>query len=237
MSRAGIPLWPLPLAAGLLPLAATLIAFWLSMSAQLIPACNPLLDGCVSISRAARHGLGNHVFRALVLPGALLQAMTWMLCAVWLRRLGARGPTLPWIPVLGFIAGVFFIVYGTFLGTEGETYRWLRRYGVVVYFGFTWLCSAILAGHLGKLRNRGVFVSPLKLDRVVVLLLLATLVCGIANRFVAPLFSSEAMRDRFENLCEWYAAGGLTACFMALAWLWKSSGFRARTALSGSPAE
>ncbi|MFN0040065.1 MAG: hypothetical protein ACKVP2_11185 [Burkholderiales bacterium] len=237
MRRNGIALWPLPFVAGLLPVAATLIAFWLSASAQLIPACNPLVEGCVSISRAARHGLGNHVFRALVLPGAFLQAITWAFCALWFRQLGVRGPSLTWLTVLGAIAGVFFIVYGTFLGTEGETYRWLRRYGVVVYFGFTWLCAAILAGQLGILRNRGVFVAPLKLDRVVVLLLLATLGCGIANRFVAPLFSSETMHDRFENLCEWYAAAGLTACFMALAWLWKSSGFRARTALPGSPGE
>lgn len=236
MSRAGIPLWPLPLAAGLLPLAATLIAFWLSMSAQLIPACNPLLDGCVSISRAARHGLGNHVFRALVLPGALLQAMTWMLCAEWLRRLGARGPSIAWVPVLGCTAGVFFIVYGTFLGTEGETYRWLRRYGVVVYFGFTWLCAAMVASHLGKLRRAGLYVSPLRLDRLITLLL-ATLGCGIVNRFVATSSATEALRDHVENLCEWYAAAGLTVSFLAFAWLWKSSGFVGRTLLPGSAGE
>jgi len=40
------------------------------------PACNPYLEGCVSISRAARHGLPNHLFKALVLPAAALQGVT-----------------------------------------------------------------------------------------------------------------------------------------------------------------
>ncbi len=37
-----------------------------------IEACNPFVDGCVSISRAARHGLPIHIFRALLLPAAAL---------------------------------------------------------------------------------------------------------------------------------------------------------------------
>jgi len=69
-------LWLLPLIAGGLPAAAALAAWLLSMRLDLIPVCNPFFDGCVSISRAARHELPNHIFRACVLPAAALQALT-----------------------------------------------------------------------------------------------------------------------------------------------------------------
>ena len=42
-------------------------------------------EGCTSISRAARHGLGNHVFRLLMLPCAMLVALHWWSSARWLR--------------------------------------------------------------------------------------------------------------------------------------------------------
>lgn len=61
-----LALWPLPLAAALLPLVATVTAFQLSVHLGLIPPCNPLLEGCVSISRAARHESPNVAFRILV---------------------------------------------------------------------------------------------------------------------------------------------------------------------------
>ncbi len=59
--------------AGLLPAVASLAAWGLAMNAGLVPVCNPFLDGCVSISRAARHELPNHVFRALMLPARALR--------------------------------------------------------------------------------------------------------------------------------------------------------------------
>ena len=83
-------LWLIPLIAGLLPAIAALLAMHLSARLELIPACNPFIEGCVSISRAARRELPNHVFRALVLPAAALQALTWLLCTAWLKRLGAH---------------------------------------------------------------------------------------------------------------------------------------------------
>ena len=68
--RPSIPLWPLALLAGALPALAALVAWGLSIRFALAPECNPFIDGCVSISRAARHGLPNHVFRAIALPAA-----------------------------------------------------------------------------------------------------------------------------------------------------------------------
>ncbi len=217
-------LWPLPLAGGLLPAIAALLALGLSIALDLIPPCNPFLDGCVSISRAARHDLPNHVFRALVLPAAMLQAMTWLVCAAWLKGLGAgtRGAlrALPW---LGILAGLFLVLYGTFLGTEGQAYRWMRRYGVIFYFGFTYLNMVIASGALRRLARQGAIVPPARLDRWLVALCAITLAIGLIQVLASPLLGSEDLKNRLENIMEWYAALALTLYFLALAWLWRNA--------------
>ena len=110
-----------------------LVALVLSIHLQLIPACNPFVEGCVSVSRAARYGLPNYLFRGMALPAAALQGLTWITVALWLRPMapGYRRSlgVLPW---LGGVAALALIAYGTFLGTEGQIYRFLRANGTVV---------------------------------------------------------------------------------------------------------
>jgi len=220
-------IWLLPLIAGLLPAVAAGAAFWISVAHALVLPCNPFIDGCISISRAGRHGLANHVFRALVLPAAMLQALTWILCTAWLANLGAAGRSLRWMPWLGVAAGIFLVLYGTFLGTEGEAYRWMRRYGVVVYFGCTFLCMLITGGHLRALVLGRRLRIPARLDLFLLGLLMLTLAMGLVNVFVPPFFGDEAFKNRLENLMEWYASGAYTLFFVVLAVLWRRTTFRA----------
>ena len=228
-----IPLWALPLAAGLLPALAGLTALWLSVELGLIPPCNPFLDGCVSISRAGRHDLPNHIFRALVLPAAVLQGLTWMLCAAWLKGMGAetraRLRILSW---LGVLAGVFLILYGTFLGTEGQAYRWMRRFGVTFYFGFTYLCMLIASGALWRLARSGMVRPPARLDWFLPGLCAIMLAMGLAQVFIPQFLDSEGLKNRLGNMLEWYVAFAFTLFYLALAWLWRHTRFTAQ--LTGS---
>jgi len=222
------PLWALPLFAGALPAIAALVALYLSIELGLVPPCNPLLDGCVSISRASRHDLPNHLFRALVLPAAALQALTWLLCAAWLRGMDTEARkllrVLPW---LGVAAGVFLVLYGTFLGTDGQAYRWMRRYGVIFYFGFTYLCMVIASGTLWRLARAGVIAVPARLDLLLPGLCALTLVIGLVQPFVSPFLENEDLKNRLENILEWYVALAFTLFFFALAWLWRHTRFSA----------
>jgi len=220
-------LWPLPLLAGLLPLVATGVAFRLSLQLELIPACNPFVDGCVSISRAARHDLPNILFRALLLPAAVLQAATWMLCPAWLRSIGgAPDRTLKLVPPLGAAAAVFLVLYGTFLGTEGDGYRWMRRYGVVFYFGFTCICMLAVAGGMHRLVRR----RPHErwIGRALVGLCLALPLLGLAHVLLPLVLDRPAMKDVLENVTEWWGGAIFTAFFFCVAWGWRSTRFGAR---------
>lgn len=228
----GIALWPLALVAGLLPAAAALIAWALALDAALVPACNPFIDGCVSISRAARHGLPNHVFRALVLPAAVLQALAWLLQARALSliaRPSMRGSTIA-LAVLGVAAGIALVLYGSFLGTEGAAYRWLRRYGTVVYFGGTCLAMLVLGRALQRLHAIGALQLPRSHERALLLLFGAIVLLGLGNTLGAA-WADAALRDRIENATEWWGSLGLVLAFVVLADLWRRWGLRGELAL------
>jgi len=220
-------LWPIALLGGLLPLLATAIAFGLSVRLQLIPPCNPFLDGCASISRAARHDLPNIVFRALLLPAAVLQCMCWLLCPEWLRSLGAardwRQRVLPW---LGLAAAAFLVLYGTFLGTDGVGYRWMRRYGVVFYFGSTCIGMLIVAGEMQRLVRKP--RHERWIAHAVVALCAALPLLGLMHVLVPLALPGPTVRDALENVTEWWGGAIFTLFFFVLAWAWRATSFSAR---------
>jgi hypothetical protein len=221
-----LPLWPLPLLAGLLPIVATLIALQLSIRLELIPACNPFFEGCVSISRAARHDLPNHLFKAIVLPAAALQGLTWILCQRWLITLGT--PRTRWLQQLAWIgvtAAIFLVLYTAFLGTEGRIYRWLRQYGTVVYFGFTCIAMLIATDAVIRLRRQSEQARR-RLGIALPILCTVLLAAGLVNTFVAPFFDADT-KGRIENATEWWGGSMLVLVFIVIARYWQRTRFTA----------
>jgi hypothetical protein len=211
---ARIPLWPLPLIAGLTVLGGAIGAAWLSMRLELTPTCNPLFDGCVSISRAGRHGLANIFFQGLVLPSAVLQAITWWLCGHWLASQQPFSPA-PWFARLGVLAGIFLGVYASFLGTDGDVYRWLRQYGTIFYFGFTYLCMLMLLGRLRRMQD-----APRAFAPALQALCIGLLLLGLSNTLLAQLFD-DPIKDRIENVTEWWLGLGFVMVFVLIAETWR----------------
>ena len=226
------PAWPLPFLAGALPLVATGLAYGLSTRLAIVEACNPFLDGCTSISRAARHGLSNHLFRALLLPAATLQALCWLMCGSWLRSVGAApSRSLRALPLLGIAAAVFLVLYGTLLGVDGAAYRWMRRYGVVVYFGGTCIAMLIVANAVHRLAPT---TSPMA--KALVAFSVALPLLGLANAFAPLLGLGDAAISALQNSTEWWGGLLFTLFFFALAWLWRVSRFTVRLGAGGESA-
>jgi len=226
-SADALRLWWLPLLAGLLPAVGIAIAFPLAVAEGQFASCNPLIDGCVSISRAGRHGLPNILFRAFLLAGAVLQGTVWCLTPLWLRSLGALPVRrFTWMMWLGVAAALFLVLYGTFLGTEGAGYRWMRRYGVIFYFGFTAILMLGVGGAVWRAAKAGAALGswPVLLLASVIALPLA----GIANSFAPLVMNDAAALDRFENATEWWAGLAFTVFFALLAVLWRRTGCAAR---------
>lgn len=208
----------LALLAGGLPLVAVHLALHISISHGFVEPCVPYLDGCTSISRAGRHGLANTVFQGLMLPYALVLACFWRACSGWLRRLGDTSATARLLPWLGLIAALFLVLYVTFLGTDGEVYRLLRRYGVIFYFAANFMAQLLLAARLVAIQRRDPTILPHGMAAVAVTLSAAMLVLGLANVAGSVVLTDN---DAFENVIEWNVALVMTAYFFVIWYSWR----------------
>lgn len=127
------------------------IAYGLSSAGGFVPSCMPHIDGCTSISSTGRHGTGFFVFKAFMIPVAVLLLVYWRLCHRWLGHHGDaeswRNATL----ALGAVGAVMLMLYTSVLGLDGDLVDELRSYGVVFFFGFTFIGSLLVTYRSVKL--------------------------------------------------------------------------------------
>ena len=121
---------------------------------------------------------------------------------------------------------------GSFLGTEGPVYRWLRQYGTVAYFGFTCLNLLLTGNAVQALVRAGRLAMPRALEHAMVALATALVLLGVGNAIVAAAFG-EPLKGRVENVTEWWGALIFVLGFCALALMWRRE--RAVLSLGVSP--
>jgi hypothetical protein len=189
--------------------------------------CIPYIDGCVSISRAARSGPGLLLFKVLMLWASLLLVLSWKYVRDWLLELRACSQKRAWVlSILGTIGALFLVFYVTALGNEDEWYRWQRRYGVIFYFGGTALAQLLLVWVLWPLR--GLVADGRATGSIATLTALVTLqwALGVFSSVKRLIFDDPEIIDRIENIIEWCYALPMAAGFIAIAWLFGQTGFR-----------
>jgi hypothetical protein len=228
MRRDSLPLWPIPLLVALVPFAAAHLAYAVSIEGGHAPACVPYLEGCTSISRAARNGLGNHLFRLLMLPSALLLALHWFSVRGWLRLHHSdprAGRSLLW---LASFAGIALATYVAFLGTEGDIYRWLRRNGAQLYFASVYIAQLVFLH-----RYRQILAQRDTDDRIgkriaagMLAINLIMLALGVSYTAVANTFADADLKDRMENMLEWHIGLLMTGWYVLQAAVWRRSRYR-----------
>lgn len=210
-------LWLLPLAVAVLPFLATHIALLLSIQAGTVPTCIPYLEGCTSISRAARHGLANTVFQWVMVPMAGVHLANWWQARNWLQARHpdpAAGRTLL---TLGLIAALALAVYALALGTEGALYRWMRRFGIIFYFGCTYLAQQVFARRLAQLGRLPASMTGISL---------AVLAMGLASVVISNGIADPVFKDQMENLLEWQLALLMTLWFVLQALVYRRAAAR-----------
>lgn len=204
--------WWLPLLVAIVPAVATHVALALSIAHGHVPACVPYLDGCTSISRAARHGLANTVFQLVMLPMAVAHALNWWLAARSLATVLPEARAVRALVPLGVIAAVALATYTVALGTEGDFYRWMRRFGIIFYFGCTYLAQLAFQSALTQLGVR----RSLALEGMRAILVVL-LVMGLASTAVTHALPDPEFKDRIENILEWHLGLLMTVWFLLMA--------------------
>lgn len=215
-----VPLWPLPLLAALLPAIGAVVALGLYQAQS---PCFPFIEDCVSISRMARQGPANPIFRALVLPGAVLQALVWLVAARALAAAGMPRRAEALLALAGVGAALALIVYGSFLGTEGEVYRWLRRRGTLLYFGGTYAALLLFAHHARRAQRSGALAPSRRPTQLLAALLVVIGALALLHG-TAAVARLEALENRIENLTEWWGGLAMTIAFATMAALWRQWG-------------
>lgn len=151
----------LPVTIAVLPTLTVIVCYWLSSRGGFIPACNPLLDGCTSVSSSGRHGAAYVLFKLGVLPVAGLMVYFWRWCRDWFLGLGLGDSfglrAMVW---LGVISAAFLVLYAVFLGSSGDIYSFLRRFGVTIHFSFSYLAQVLLLNRLWDARRAGQLPLP-----------------------------------------------------------------------------
>ncbi|MGI9284782.1 MAG: hypothetical protein ACR2P1_05290 [Pseudomonadales bacterium] len=216
-----------------LPLLAANVSYLMSATAELVPACIPYIEGCTSISRSARRGDAIFVFRATMIACAVLLIWYWRLVQLWLAQIETvAGKTHHIIFWLGCVGALFLILYTDFLGTKGDMYRLMRRYGIIFFFSFTPIAQLLLVKQLLRIRKQN---PGLPISKAVVnfqLILCATmLICGITS----AVLDYHGMRtDQWDNILEWNFALCLFVYFFGSYIMWGATGFRIKVSVANT---
>lgn len=208
----------------LFPVAAVHLAYLISIAQGAVETCVPYWDGCTSISRAGRHDLANLVFKGLMLPHAAQLMGFWLIAWLWLRSLRAdAGRRCHAVLALGIVGALFLILYASFLGAEGETYRWLRRYGINVFFSFSVLAQMLVIALLTPVAGLGALLRTTMLAFAATLLLL-----GLAS---LPLRYIATDVERATNALEWIYALLMALFYGLIGIAWGKTGYRLEAAV------
>ncbi len=223
----------LPLATGLLPVVAIHASYAIAIAAERVPRCFPYFDGCTSISATGRYPPASYLFKAAMLPEAVLLFVFWLCAVAWLRALDALAHKTirrsNHVATMGAVGALALIVYVTFLGTQAPFYEFMRRFGIYLFFLFTILAQLSMA--LRAMRLATVIGDRVLVRLVRGLLLMAVLpfLLGVLNLLLKSLLADA---DQEENVIEWIVVMLMQIFFVISYFAWRRTGFSARFGVS-----
>lgn len=210
------------LSTGLLPILAIHSVYLIAAIYDHVPWCIPYIDSCTSISAAGRQNPEYFIFKATMIPAAVLMMLFWYLCYQWLLCTGHRrsiGPRS--ILIVGTVAALFLILYTTMLGASGDLYQLERRLGVIIYFTFTYLAQLLFTYQIGKLNSQHQLFSA-RLYYFLIGLNTTVLSIGLLSLM---LELSMADYDSIEDAFEWILALLIHIYFLGIYAVWRNTEF------------
>lgn len=203
-----------------LPFLISNAVYLLSAYEGFVPWCIPYIDGCTTISQAARSGNSIFLYRASMIAYGVLLIWFWIYAQHWLNLLYGRTTKSARIILwLGIVGAIFLIIYIDFLGTTGEVNRFMRRYGIMLFFTLTPLAQLLmLKQHYDILPSlpEGVIKPRVLQYQLTVLLLM--LFIGIIS---TTLEVTHNKTYESENIVEWNFSLLLNMYFLGMIFIWK----------------
>jgi len=220
-----VKLYRVALIVTFLPLLTIVISYFISVQAGLVPACIPFVEGCTSISRAARQGNAIFLFRPGMMITAVFLVWYWYLAQLWLFQLTQRrNKTTRLMFWLGTLGALFLILYADFLGSEGDFYRLMRRYGITLFFACTLLAQFMqLRQQLLLVKSPQSFPLLKEIVTAQYVICLIILLIGLTSVILKML---QMNSDESENILEWNVTFFILLFFLGSYFAWKESQFQ-----------
>ncbi len=204
----------------IIPLLISNAVYLLSAYEGTIPWCIPYLDGCTTISQAARSGNSIFLYRAPMIAYGVLLIWFWVYSQRWLNLLYGQTTKVAQIILwLGTIGALSLIIYVDFLGATGEINRFMRRHGIMIFFTFTPLAQLLM------LRQHYMILPSIPKDKIKpgvlhyqLIILLLMLIIGFIS---VALDISQTKTHISENIIEWNFSLLLSIYFLAMVFIWK----------------
>ncbi|MBT8081275.1 MAG: hypothetical protein KJO56_02495 [Gammaproteobacteria bacterium] len=196
----------------LAPIIGINLAYWIGVQYASLPECIPYIDGCTSISSTGRYPPGDRLFRAVMLPQAVLLTVTWYLTALWLRAQQPDVRHITTILVGGIGGAAALILYVSYLASNDPFYEIMRRSGIYFYFVLTALAQIVTTLSMGRSRLRSVMLFIMAMPFVL----------GFYNFFQKAMLGN---RGDLENSIEWIVSLLMQVWFICLWLAWRRSRF------------
>lgn len=221
----------LALWAAVLPLLTINVCYLIAIELDHLPACVTYVSGCTSVSSTGRFTPESLIFKAGMLPSAVIIVFFWRRCAAFLALGVQSGSRFTALRVLGVIAALSLTVYAVALGIQGDEYRLIRRIGINGFAVSIFLSQVMFIFNYRHMR----IGATESLWRWLVVLCMALPALSIAAE-VAKW--AGAPRHEANNIAAWNAFVVLSAYFAAMSrlrWQHNISNQSASTS-SGRPA-
>jgi len=204
-----------------LPLIAVHITLTTGIAMGNLEPCNPYWSDCHSISATGRQYPEFFIFKALLIPTAVLMVAYWLLLYSWLRQLSVAQGKSKAVTALGIVASLALVIYTVMLGAEGEPYALARRVGVVLYFAFTAFAHLMLLSSLDNIntQNLHIVAAQNRLTVVTLVLIITSIISAALGYFVEEFWS------RWENAYEWWFSLLMISMFYQVGLMWRQTGY------------
>jgi len=207
--------WALPFCLGILAIFAANLSFVISVNGGFVETCFPYLEGCASISKSARNGLSAILFKLIVLPVMTLLSIYWFISYCYIKNLkGIKVLQNNLMLITGIIGSLFGILYTAFLGSEGDIYQLLRRFGIYFFFLGTYVSQALEVTQLTNIFEIKDF-KPLRGMKFLIFFI------GFIILVSTPFYGFIEKDDWLENVLEWNITFLICSYFIVSSFLWR----------------
>ena len=167
----------------LVPIISVSVSYVISAFFNYVPWCVPFTDGCTSISKVGRYGISFYIYKIFLIPIAILIIYFWFKIYLDIYK-------NIFLLITSLVASLALIIYLSFLGFDGSTYRFMREIGIFFFFILMPLTQILVTSLASSVHFKTKFFILLILISYSILLFAYLIILTLDN-------------GNYENIIEW----------------------------------